>query len=372
MRSRKILWAAAALCAAALAARQFNSGPATAVAAANTATVGVPVKVVSATRGDVDITLKVVAHAEAWSSVMVCARVSGQIDSLAFTPGAKIRKGDVLAQIDARPFRAQLDQTRGSVASARAQLGKAETDLQRYSAVLAKGFVSKADYDSYKANVDLARAAVQTQQAALELAQLQLDYTRIVAPFDGVVGAPLIFPGAQVAASATDIVSLNEIKPIHIVFHIPEGSLDALLELRMHGPVEITARLPDNHASLQGVLDFIDNSVDRTTGTIALKGRFDNDDAALVPGQFVEASVPTQHLKDAISVPAETLQTSDKGAFVFVVDADGKARQRFVEPGPSADGRTVITKGLAASERVVTDGQLSLTEGSVVRIAGSG
>jgi len=372
MCSRKILWAAVALCAAVFAAHQFSGGSTTAAAAANARIPGVPVRVASATRGDIDIALKVVAHTEAWSSVMVRARVSGQIDSLAFIPGARIRKGDVLAQIDARPFRAQLDQTRGNLASARAQLGKAETDLQRYSAVLARGFVSKADYDSYKANVDLARASVQTQQAAFELGQLQLDYTRVVAPFDGVVGAPLVFPGAQVAASATDVVSLNEIKPIHIVFHIPESSLGALLELRMRGPVQITARLPDSHASLLGTLDFIDNSVDRSTGTIALKGRFDNDDAALVPGQFVEARIPTQHLKDAISVPVEALQTSDKGAFVFVIDAEGKARQRFVESGPSADGRIVIIKGLVADEHVVTDGQLSLTEGVVVRIAGSG
>lgn len=300
-----------ALGAAAFAARQFSGGPATAATATDAGVSGVPVKVASATCGDVDITLKVVADAEAWSSVMVRARVSGQIDSLAFTPGARIHKGDVLAQIDARPFRAQLDQTRGNLASARAQLGKAETDLQRYSAVLARGFVSKADYDSYKANVDLARAAVQTQQAAFELGQLQLDYTRVVAPFDGVVGAPLVFPGAQVAASATDVVSLNEIKPIHIVFHVPESSLDALLELRMRGPVQITARLPDSHASLLGTLDFIDNSVDRSTGTIALRGRFDNDDAALVPGQFVEASIPTQHLKDAISVPVEEFSSAE-------------------------------------------------------------
>ena len=331
----------------------------------------VPVKVATAARGDIDVTLKVVAHAEAWSSVMVRARVSGQLDSLGFTPGAKVRKGDVLARIDARPFRAQLDQARGNLAGAQAQFGKAEADLQRYAAVLAKGFVSKTDYDSYKANVELARAAVQTQQAALELAQLQLDYTRVAAPFDGVVGAPMIFPGAQVGASATDIVSLNEIRPIHVVFHIPEGSLDPLLELRMHGPVAMSARLPDSDTSLQGVLDFIDNGVDHTTGTITLKGRFDNDDAMLVPGQFVEVTLPTQRLLDAVSVPAEALQTSDKGAFVFVVDAEGKARQRYVEPGPSTAGHTVIGKGIEAGEHVVTDGQLSLTEGSRVRIAGN-
>lgn len=332
--------------------------------------VAVPVKSALATRGDIDLSLNVVARTEAWSTVTLRARCSGQLESLGFMPGAKVKKGELLARLDPLPFQAQLDQARGNAASAQAQLAKAQTDLQRYSQVLAKGYISRASFDTYQTDVEVARASVQTSRAAQALAQLQLGYTRVTAPFDGVAGLPLVWPGAQLTADSTDIVVLNQIEPIRISFSIPEASLAAVRVAQTHGAVVVQARLPgENGASLRGTLDFIDNTVDVDTSTIVLKGRLENADGRLTPGQFMQVSVPTVHLTDVVTMPAEALQSSDKGNFVFVIGVDGKAHQRFVDIGPTTAGRIVINQGLQANERVVTDGQLLLSDGSPVRIA---
>lgn len=348
-----------------------ESETASPVGAAHAAdSVAVPVKSALATRGDIDLSLNVVARTEAWSTVTVRARSSGQLESLGFTPGAKVKKGELLAQLDPLPFKAQLDQARGNAASAQAQLAKAQADIQRYSQVLAKGYISRASFDAYTTDVAVARASLQTSHAAQELAQLQLDYTRVTAPFDGVAGLPLAWPGAQVTANSTDIVVLNQVEPMRISFSIPEASLAAVRDAQTRGPVAVQARLPGENGKPQhGTLDFIDNTVDAGTSTIVLKGRLENADGRLTPGQFMQVSLPTVHLADVVSMPAEALQSSDKGNFVFVIGNDGKAHQRFVDIGPASAGRIVINRGLEANERVVTDGQLLLSDGSPVRAA---
>ena len=367
---KKIICVIAAL-AAVVAVIRFKQNGQPGVASAHAATSsGVPVKIAVATLGNIDLSLTAVARTEAWSTVTIRARVSGQLESLGFTPGAKVRKGALLAQIDPLPFKAQIDQARANVASDRAKLDKAQADLGRYAQVLAKGFVSRADYDSYKANVEVSRASLQASVAALELARLQLGYVHIVAPFDGVTGLPQVWPGAQVAASTTDIVVLNQIEPIRVTFSLPEGNLDAVREALTQGALTMQAQLPgDESVALQGTLDFIDNTVDPTTGTIVLKGRFANVDDRLTPGQFLQVKLPTRRLDRVVSVPVSALQSSDKGDFVFVVGVDGKAHQRYLTAGPSSAGRIVVNKGLQAGERVVTDGQLLLTDGTAVLAA---
>ncbi|MFC4765313.1 efflux RND transporter periplasmic adaptor subunit [Dyella koreensis] len=341
--------------------------------AASSASAEVPVQVANATRGDVDLSLKLVGRAEAWSTVTLRSRVSGQLESLGFTPGAQVKKGSLLVQIDTRLLKAQLDQARGSVARDQAQLLKAQADQQRYSDMLAKGFVSKADYDTYQANLGVAKAVLQSDIAAQELAQTQLEYARIVAPFDGVTGSPLVWPGAQVTADSTDLLVLNQIHPIRVAFNIPEDSLAAVRAAQARGDVPVTAAIPgDKGTPLSGALEFIDNAVDATTGTIVLKGRFDNADARLTPGQFVQVTLPTARIANAISVPVEALQSSSKGSFVFVLGHDGKVQQRYITPGPTAAGRAVIDKGLEAGEQVVTEGQMLLIDGSRARVKSGG
>ncbi|MEI7035721.1 efflux RND transporter periplasmic adaptor subunit [Fulvimonas yonginensis] len=331
----------------------------------------VPVRVAVAKRGPLDLTLRLVGRAEAWSTVTVRAQVSGQLESLAFEPGSRVRKGQLLAQLDTRLLQAQLDQARGAVARDQAQLQKAQADRRRYADMLAKGYVSRADFDTYQANLAVAQAALQSDRAAQELAQTQLDYARIVAPFDGVTGAPLVWPGAQVGAQATDIVVLNQVQPIRVAFSLPEASLGAVREALARGPVQVRATLPGNDvgAPLAGTLEFVDNAVDPATGTILLKARFDNPDLRLTPGQFVQVTLPTTRIADAVTVPVVAMQSSSRGSFVFVVGPDGKVEQRYVTPGPVAAGRQVIDKGLQAGERVVTEGQMLLVEGAKVRVA---
>ena len=337
-------------------------------------TAAVPVEVAPAVQGDVELSQQLVGRVEAWSTVTLRARVSGQLESLAFTPGGLVRKGAVLAQIDPRLLQAQLDQARGNVARDRALLLKAAADQQRYADMLAKGFVSKADYDLYQANLAVAKATLQSDQAAQELAQTQRDYTRLVAPFDGVVGAPLAYPGAQISADSTDIVVLNQIEPVRVAFNIPEDSLPAVRAAQKLGALKVQVAISGDHAApLTGTLDFIDNAVDAGTGTIVLKARFDNAAHRLTPGQFVQVTLPITRLVNVVSVPVHALQSSSSGSFVFVLGADGKVQQRPVSTGPTTAGRTVIDKGVRGGEQVVTEGQMLLVDGSPVTVKrGSG
>jgi multidrug efflux system membrane fusion protein len=330
----------------------------------------VPVEVATARRGDIELSLQLVGRVEAWSTVTVRARVSGQLESLSFTPGTHVRKGSVLAQIDPRLLQAQLDQARGNVARDRAQLQKAQADQKRYADMLGKGFVSRADYDLYQANLAVAKATLQSDQAAQELAQAQLDYARIVAPFDGVTGAPLVYPGAQISADSTDIVVLNQVEPVRVAFNIPEDTLSAVRDALARGDVPVQVTVSGDHgAPLAGTLQFVDNAVDASTGTIVLKARFDNVNYRLTPGQFVQVSLPTTRLTNVVSVPVHALQSSTSGSFVFVLGADGKVQQRPVTAGPTSAGRTVIDKGLQGGENVVTEGQMLLVDGASAHVA---
>ncbi|URL58093.1 efflux RND transporter periplasmic adaptor subunit [Luteibacter flocculans] len=333
------------------------------------ANAGVPVTTAVASQGEIDLSLKVIGRAEAYSTVNVRSRVNGQLQSLAFTPGSHVKKGDLLAQVDQRPLKAAYDEAMGNVARDQAQLVKAEADLARYENMLGKGFVSRADYDLYKANLGVARAALESDRAAARAAQTQLDFTTIVAPFDGVTGAPLAYPGATLSADTTDIVVLNQVDPIRVAFAIPEDSLAAVRQSVRRGTLAVMAKIPgDEGEPLQGELEFIDNAVDATTGTIVLKGRFTNRDGRLTPGQFAEVTLPTTRLFDAISIPVVALQSSSTGTFVFVVKPDSTVEQRSITTGATTADRVVVDKGLQAGERVVTEGQMLLVDGARVRI----
>jgi multidrug efflux system membrane fusion protein len=330
----------------------------------------VPVKVAVATRGDVDLSLRQVGSVEAYSTVTVSSLVDGQIQSLAFVPGAHVHKGDLLAQIDPRPLRAQLDQAAGVVARDQANLIKAKADLARYAPLRAKGYVAQTDIDTYKANLGVAAAALQSDRAAQAFAQTQLDFTRITAPSDGVLGAPLVYPGAAVVANTTGIVVLNRIEPVWVAFALPQDSLPAVRLAQARGPVTVQAQLDgDSGKPISGALEFINNAVDVTTSTITLKARFDNADDRLTPGQFVNVTLPTTRIANAVSVPVVALQNSSNGSFVFVLKPGGVIEQRPVTAGITTADRVVIDKGLAQGEQVVVDGQMLLVDGSHARVS---
>ena len=329
----------------------------------------VPVKAATAARGDLVLSLKVNGYAEAYSTVTVQSRVSGQLQSIAFVPGGRVHKGEVIARIDPSLLQAQLDQARGNLAKDQAQLANARQVLRRYTPMLAKGYVSKTDYDNYEANVGIYAASVKADQAAVEMAQTQLGYAQIAAPVDSIAGAPLVYPGAQVSANSTSLVVLNQVRPIHVTFAVPESALGDIRAAAARGKVAVNVQVPGTGgAPLQAALDFINNAVDTGTGTIQLKASYANADDRLTPGEFVQATLPTARRHDVVTVPATALQNSPNGSFVFVIEADGKARQRMVTAGAGNVGSIVIEKGLSGGERVVTDGQMLLTDGTKVQV----
>lgn len=368
MSRKKLVLLVAVVAATVVAIPLFRGGErASAKSPAPTSTV--PVKVANAHRGDLDLTLKVIGRAEAYSTVNVQARISGQLQTLSFTPGGHVKAGETIIRIDPSLLQAQLDQALGNLAKDQAQLDNAQTVLKRYQPLLGKGYVAQSDYDTYKANEGIYSASVKADKAAVELARTQLSYAQIQAPFDSIAGAPLIYPGAQVSANDTSIVVLNQIRPIHITFSIPETGLAGIKATMGRGAVPVTVSIPGTKAAaMQAELDFINNAVDPTTSTIQLKARYHNHDDGLIPGQFVEVVLPTTRMTNVVTVPVVALQNSPLGSFVFVANADGTVQQRMVTAGPTTGTQIVIEKGLDGSERVVTDGQLLLVDGAHVRI----
>jgi multidrug efflux system membrane fusion protein len=328
----------------------------------------VPVKAVKAMRGDLDLSQKVIGSAEAYSTVNVQSRVDGQLLSLSFKPGGRVRQSETIIRIDPSLLRSQLDEALGNQAKDQAQLVNAQAQLKRYLPLLAKGYVASSDVDTFKANEGLYAASVKADKAAVELARTQLGYAQIQAPVDSIAGAPLVYPGAQVVANSTNIVVLNQVRPIYITFSIPESELAGLRASYARGALPVTARIPGSKDSMQATLDFINNSVDTTTGTIQLKATYGNADDQLTPGQYVEVELPTTRLTNVVTVPVVALQNSPSGSFVFVVGADGTVQQRMVTVGPGSGDQIVISKGLSGGEQVVTDGQLLLVNGAHVRI----
>lgn len=370
-RKRLLLVAVAALVAAATAhyvwrSRAAPSPPHSASAQA------VPVKADTARRGDIALSLKVIGSAQAWSTVTMQSRVNGQLQSLSFKPGGHVSKGQTIIRMDPSLLQSQLDEALGNLAKDKAQQVNAQTLLRRYGPLLAKGYVAKSAYDTAKADAGLYAAALKADQAAVELARTQLGYATIRAPVDSVAGAPLVYPGAQVTANSTNLVVLNQVQPIYITFAVPEAELAALKAAHARGAVPVSVRLPGSKTTLPATLDFINNAVDTSTGTIQLKAEYANPDDELTPGQFVEVSLPTASLKDVVTVPTVALQNSPDGSFVFVVDGAGVVHQRMVTIGASTADRVVISKGLQGDERVVTDGQLLLVDGAHVRILSDG
>ncbi len=329
------------------------------------ATRGVPVTVAPVQVKEVPLTLNLVGRAEAWSTVTLRSRVDGQITAVHYQAGQHVGKGQKMVTLDSRALQAQLAQVAANLARDRAQLEKARSDFARYSDLVAKGFVSASQLETYRAAVDSTEAIVKADLAARELAQVQLSYTTVVSPMAGVAGAVLVFPGASVKANDTALVVINQVRPIYVTFSVPERMLGQIDHARAGGPMPVTVAVPGaQRPKLAGTLSFVDNAVDSTTGTIVMKARIDNGDQKLTPGQFVEVSMVLRNLKDALVVPSEVLQSGPDGNFVYVARPDQTVEVRKVQTISLAGRELVVEQGLAAGEQVVTDGQLRLTPGA--------
>jgi multidrug efflux system membrane fusion protein len=280
-----------------------------------------------------------------------------------------VRPGDLLFTIDPRPFEAALAQAQANLARDRAQAQRSRVDAERQTKLFSEGVASQQVVDTVRTQASVDAGAVRAGEAQVRKAELDLEYTRIEAPIGGRIGSLLVHEGDVVKANDTTLVTLNQIAPIDVRFTVPEQQLPAVQAALAAGPVPVSARPGgSSEPPERGELGFVDNAVDRTTGTIALKARFDNADRHLWPGQYVDVVMQIGTRENAVVVPEQAVQAGQDGSLVFVVGADGKAQVRQVRVDLTRRGTTVIAEGVAPGERVVVDGQLRLSPGSAVTI----
>ena len=304
------------------------------------------------------------------------ARLDGQILGVHYQAGQQIKKGQTLVTLDGRALRAQVDQMTANLARDRAQLDKAKSDLARQADLLAKGFIAAATLESFKAAVQTLEATVNADLAAIDLAKVNLSYTTITSPMNGIAGAVLAFPGGSVKASDTALVVINQVNPIYVTFSLPESQLKEISRDSVAGKLRVEVRPPGaGNAAAAGELAFIDNTVDAATGTIQLKAKLDNAGEKLTPGQFVEVAMTVRNLPGALLIPAEAMQAGPNGNFVYVAKPDQTVELRLVQTISGGDKQMLIVeKGLKPGEKVISDGQLRLTPGAKyeIRTAGGG
>jgi multidrug efflux system membrane fusion protein len=287
-----------------------------------------------------------------------------------FTQGQEVKQGDRLFLIDPRPYQATLDQALATQLKDAAQLQGAQRDLERYGKLVGSGFQTRQSFEDQQATVAQLQAAVQADQASIEQARLNLQYTSIVAPFAGRTGAWLVDVGNYVQASAgTPLVSITQVRPIYVSFTLPGRELDAIRQNQASHQLEVDAYTAGGgQLRARGTLNFIDNHIDDSTGTIALKGEFANSDEVLWPGAFVDVRLIVATRKDAVTVPAQTVMAGANGDYVYVIGPDATVQRRPVQVASRQDGLAVIAKGVAAGEQVVVDGQYRLANNVKVRI----
>lgn len=334
----------------------------------------VPVKLAKAAVRDMPLRLEITGRTEAYETVSLKSRVEGQVQAVAFTEGQHVRTGDVLLRLDAADFQARLNQAEANLAKSQAQLAKARADVERYVALRAKGFVSEEKVGEMRTNAAAIEATVKADAAAADLARLQQSYTAIRAPFAGVVGAKLVFPGAAVKVNETTLAVVNRIRPLYVGFAVPEKYLPQLQAGMRSSSKSLKAlvTLPGDIEPREAEVRFLDNAVDTATGTIQLKATLPNEEERLTPGQFVNVSLVLNTLKDAVVIPAEAVQQGAEGSFLFVVKPDDTVEVRKVRLASTQQKTAIVAEGLAGGETVVTEGQLRLTAGAKIRNAEGG
>jgi multidrug efflux system membrane fusion protein len=362
----------------------------------------VPVTVATAVERTVPIQLRVIGNVESYASITVKAQVAGELVRVHFAEGQEVHKGDLLFEIDRRPYNQALHQAEANLNRDIAQQKQAEANLARdiaqaenaraqaarYAKLAVEGVISKEQNDTMQtsarsadestradqAAIESARAAVIADKAAVEKAKLDLEYCEIRSPIDGRTGSLQVKQGALIKSNAdTAMVTVNQLYPTYVTFSVPEDQLAAIRKSMAQGPLAVEAHVPsDPGEPARGQLSFIDNSVDSTTGAIKLKATFSNKEHKLWPGQFVNVVLTIGADSNVTVVPSEAVQNGQQGPYAFVVKADRTVENRILSVGRTIGRETVITKGIAPGETVVTDGQLRLIPGFKVEIVTNG
>lgn len=331
----------------------------------------VPVTVGVAVEKTVPVQLRAIGNVEAFSTVTVKSQVEGQLTTVHFKEGQEVKEGDMLFTIDPRPFQVALKQAQANLAKDRALLATARKQVDRYGSVASKGYVSQDQFDQISSNAAALEATVQADEAAVENARLKLEYCSIKSPITGVAGGIKVNRGNIVKADDNDrpLVLINQLKPVYLSFMIPERYLPRIRQRMAENKLQVTAVIPSSGGTtVAGELAFIENTVDTNTGSIQLKAAFANENKTLWPGQFVNVTLTLASQPNTVVVPSQAIQTGQQGQYVFVVKEDFTVDYRLIGPGESQDGETIITKGVSAGEKVVTDGQLRLAAGSPVKV----
>jgi len=329
----------------------------------------VPVTVAQAVEKSVPIELTAIGSAEAYSNVSIKAQVNAVLEQVHIKEGQFVEKGDLLFTLDARPFDAALAQAQANLARDKAQAELDDVQAKRYSELYRAGVAPKEQLDQMQANADAQQAAVRADEAASESARLQLSYCKIYAPTSGRTGALQVYPGNIVKQNDVPVlIVINQVTPIYIDFSIPEQYLGSVDTFMKRGRLAVEATPYGDTKSESGYLTFIDNTVDTTTGTIKLKGTFENTDHRLWPGQFSTVLLRLAEDERATVVPSQSVQTGQNGDIIWVVKTDKTVEQRNVKVGRTVGSESVILSGVRPGETVVTDGQLRLIPDMKVQI----
>lgn len=331
----------------------------------------VPVLATTPSVENFPIVVRGIGTVQAFNTVTVKSRVDGNIVKVGFVEGQFVRKGELLMQIDPRPYQAQLEQAQANQAKDQANLANARRDLARYAALLPQKLATtQQQYDTQKATVDQLTAAVEADQAQIDAARLNVAYSSVTSPIDGITGLRLVDIGNLVQASAaTPLVVVTQIKPIYVTFTIAERDLDRIRRVMTEHPLAVLAYNGDDDKELsKGALKLVNNTVDQATGTVTLKAEFANQDAALWPGEFVNAHLVLRVVKDGVTIPAGAVQMGPTGPFVYEITADSKAKVEPVSVTQVDAGTALIGKGLKAGARIVVSGQTDLSPGIKVAV----
>ena len=368
MSKRVLAGVALVLLLAGLAAWRLGADDSVSDAKAQIAPPSIPVTQGIVTARDMPVYLEGIGTVQALNTVTIKTRVSGPIVKVTFTEGQEVKTGDLLFQIDPRPYQAALEQAVAAKAKDQAQLVTAEADLARYASLVGRGFQTRQSYDSQRGLVAQLQAAIQGDQAQIDTATLNLGYTDIRSPIDGRTGARLVDIGNLLqVANNTPLVVITQMKPIDVSFTLPQSALDEIRQYQALAPLAAVAFDSGGKTELgQGKLTLIDNMINQATGTILLKAQFPNADERLWPGAFVKTRLVLRVRHDVATVPAETVQQGPDGDYVYLIDKDDTVKRQIVDLADVQDGLAVITKGLKAGQRVVVEGQYRLTEGAKV------
>ncbi|MEW6335675.1 MAG: efflux RND transporter periplasmic adaptor subunit [Thermodesulfobacteriota bacterium] len=333
----------------------------------------IPVLVATAVQKALPVQLRAVGNAEAYATVAIKSQVTGVLLQAHFKEGQDVRKNQLLFTLDPRPFESSVKQAEAALARDIAQLQNAREQARRYAELVKKHYVSREQHDQLRTNAEALEAVVEADKAAVENARVQLSYCYIYSPMEGRVGAMLVNEGNLIRVNdGTPLVVINQVSPMNVTFSVPEQHLGDLKKYMAAGKLPVDALLPGGSYRERGTLSFVDNAVDRPTGTIKLKAVFTNPDRRLWPGQFVNVALTLTTQPNAVVIPSEAVQRGPEGEHVFVVQPDKKVDMRPVVVGWTSEGEAVIAKGIKAGEQVVREGQFLLGPGSRVEIREAG